>query len=104
MQARNVFIVVLAAIGCLGMARNAAAQATSGVSGQCTWTLTGPSTNLTLTISPGSSGGEMADHSRLSTPWYGFLENIKNLVINEGVTGIGKYAFHDCAYITGAAP
>ncbi|MDR0873532.1 MAG: hypothetical protein LBN27_08750 [Prevotellaceae bacterium] len=41
---------ILTTILCLALALNLAAQ-TSGTTGDCTWTLTGSGSNLTLTIS-----------------------------------------------------
>ena len=71
-------------------------------SGSCgpnlTWTLTGVSPNLTLTI---SGTGGMSDYYSgtlpVSTPWYSQRANIKKLVIQEGVTAISNYAFYDCS-------
>ena len=94
MKMRNVFVIILTTLCYLTTTVHTTAQ----TSGQCTWTLTGS----TLTISPGSIGGEMADYNNFfDVPWYGSRGVITNLVINEGVTGIGKRAFYDCAAITG---
>ncbi len=59
----------------------------------CTWTLD----NLgTLTI---SGTGDMEDYTFSKAPWYTYRDNIKNLVVEDGVTGIGKNAFQDCKKI-----
>ena len=49
----------------------------------------------TLTI---SGTGEMADYGSLddSNPWDGCRKYIKSVVIEDGVTGIGRYAFNRC--------
>ena len=50
----------------------------------------------TLTI---SGSGNMPDWSSKSAPWYSKRGSIKNVVIQEGITSIGKYAFYKCAYL-----
>ena len=56
---------------------------------EITWTL---SDDGTLTI----SGTDMPDYN----PWYSKLENIKKVVIENGVTNIGAAAFSDCSGLT----
>ena len=36
----------------------------------------------------------------VNTPWYSQRAKIKNVVIENGVTRIGRYAFYECSYIT----
>lgn len=64
-----------------------------------TWTLTAaPDTTLTI-----SGTGAMWDASEASTnfaPWYGYLNNIKSIVMNEGVTTIGASVFRYCQNMT----
>ena len=53
-----------------------------------TWTL---SDNSTLTI---SGTGRMDDYAtNLAQPWFSDQDNIKSVVIEDGVTSIGNYAF-----------
>ena len=65
-------------------------------SGTCgsnlTWTLDG---NGTLTI---SGSGEMNDYYNYSSdrPWNQYLQNIKTVIIKDGVTTVGAYAFYYC--------
>jgi len=40
-----------------------------------------------------SGAGEMTDFQASKTPWFDHMESIGQIVINEGVTGIGSYAF-----------
>ncbi len=47
----------------------------------------------TLTI---RGEGEMSDWYSWSMPWYGSRETIKKVVIEEGVTSVGAYAFYEC--------
>ncbi len=71
---------------------------TSGTTGDCTWTLDDEGT---LTI---SGNGEMDDFSTVynnssitTAPWG---EGIKSVVIENGVTSIGRYAFYYCKSLT----
>ncbi|WP_294743949.1 leucine-rich repeat domain-containing protein [uncultured Prevotella sp.] len=71
-------------------------------SGQCgdnvRWALTGESTNYTLTI---SGTGAMADYNDpAERPWYDNAADISNVVIENGVTSIGAYAFAECQGLT----
>ena len=47
----------------------------------------------TLTI---SGTGAMTDYSDGETPWYAYRNYITNIVIKDGVTTIGDYAFTNC--------
>lgn len=57
----------------------------------------------TLTV---SGTGDMYDFRDTSigtnktVPWSNFKDDIKKVVINEGVTGIGDYAFYNCSNLT----
>ena len=66
-------------------------------SGTCgdnlTWNLTGG----VLTI---SGTGAMTHYSDSGTPWYSYRSSIKSVVIVDGVTSIGNYAFQSCADLT----
>lgn len=45
----------------------------------------------------------MANYSNLSSnvaPWYSYRNNIKNVVIENGVTSIGNWAFYKCTSLT----
>ena len=49
----------------------------------------------TLTVLDDSA---MADHAEeKQVPWYEQRESIKSIVISDGVTKIGKYAFFECS-------
>ncbi|MBP3673019.1 MAG: leucine-rich repeat protein [Oscillospiraceae bacterium] len=59
------------------------------------WSLTGNAVNgYTLTI---SGSGAMADYSGFDFPWESYSSDITNVVIGEGVTKIGDYAFVYCS-------
>ena len=67
-------------------------SATSGITGDCKWSLDG--TLLTI-----SGNGRMADYSKYGpVPWN--LSNITEVVIEDGVLNIGKYAFSIGEHIT----
>jgi hypothetical protein len=65
----------------------------SGTTGTLTWTLT---KDGTLTI---SGSGEMPSPP-YNTPWIAYKESIKSIVINNGVTKIGGYAFDGYVSLT----
>jgi hypothetical protein len=66
-----------------------------------TWTLSdedGEESLETLTI---SGTGNMADYDDASQlPWYSYRAAIKEVIINDGVTGISYFAFYDCSSMT----
>ena len=63
-----------------------------------TWRLEGEAGHYGLFI---SGTGEMADYIYLNTrPWHNYSENIKTIVIENGVTSIGECAFCECNGLT----
>ncbi len=65
-----------------------------------TWVLKGTSPNYTLTI---SGTGAMADYDAPSgQPWKDYRSSITSVVIESGVTSIGKNAFNNCTGLTSA--
>ena len=63
-----------------------------------TWVLKNTSHNYTLTI---SGTGAMADYDNPSKrPWYSYANGIETIVIEDGVTTIGKFAFFYCSGLT----
>ena len=78
-----------------------AAYGTCGATGnedKVIWSVTGTPSNYTLTI---SGAGAMADYTDANyQPWAANRLVIKTIVINEGVTSIGKYAFSNCEEAT----
>ena len=75
------------------------AQAQSGTTGNLTWNIK----NGTLTI---SGIGKMPDYpykyvGEVNTaPWGKMVKKITTVVIENGVTSIGEYAFHECRSLT----
>ena len=59
----------------------------------------------TLTISgTGAMQSFDADETAYRTPWAGIKENITSIVVEEGITEIGDYAFYNCVNLTGSLP
>ena len=44
-----------------------------------------------------SGTGNMADFTQSDPPWWNEREAVKELVVKEGITGIGDYAFYQCS-------
>ncbi|MDR1415695.1 MAG: leucine-rich repeat protein [Odoribacteraceae bacterium] len=61
----------------------------AGTTGNCAWAITGAANNYTLTI---SGNGNMGNYP-ISGPWYAYSESITSVVIQDGVTSIGDFAF-----------
>ena len=68
---------------------------TSGVTGGCNWSFDKSSGTLTI-----SGKGKTADYEWGEAPWFTFNDDIKKVVIKDGVTGIGNMNFIDCSKIT----
>ena len=67
--------------------------------GECgdnvTWTYNESTWRLTI-----QGSGAMENCSSSSQPWYHFRTNIQTIVIKDGVTSIGAYAFSSCSHLT----
>ena len=91
MMCRNVKMLAAAAVAVVMLAAGAWAQESwncgSPNAEDVTATL---SEDGTLTI---SGTGNMASYARRNAPWYGSRESITEIVIGDGVTSIGQYAF-----------
>ena len=87
MKTLTVALLVLAMLsGALAMTA-AAAEVASGTSGDVSWTLTDDGT---LTVSgEGAIGNDQS--------WLEHMDSITSIVIEEGITTIGNYAFYECA-------
>lgn len=78
-------------------ALTASAEASSGTMGETiTWTL---DTDGTLTI---SGEGDIPDHDYDSTPFY-MDQDIKNVIIEDGITSIGNFTFFSCSELVSIA-
>ena len=68
------------------------AGAVSGVSGDCQWSFNPDSGELRV-----FGKGRMADYEKVSlTPWYEYKGQISSIIIEDGVTYVGKYCFANC--------
>ena len=81
-----------ASAGAAAVAGEKSVGASSGTTGDCTWTL---DDNGVLTI---SGEGAMGNYSESVAPWG---KGITSTVIENGVTVIGSYAFSGCKGLTG---
>ena len=64
-----------------------------------TWSWTVKDGVLTI-----SGSGDMPDYSgRLNVPWYSQSDEIVSIVVEEGITGIGDFAFGTCGKATSAS-
>ena len=77
----------------------------SSIEGYCGENVQYKLENGTLTI---SGKGDMYNYNYKGTsyssvqytPWKDYTEEITNVVILDGITGIGSYTFYDCSYVT----
>ena len=85
-------VMVLTVFSGMTITAHAASVVASGTSGSVNYSL---DSDGVMTL---SGNGATADYSQIGVtrPWYRNLSAIKNIVIEEGVTGIGKYAFYNC--------
>ena len=68
----------------------------TGTTGDCTWTYEASTQTLTI-----SGNGEMGHYEwSEECPWRDFRESIKEIVIEDGVTSIGYWAFYYCTSLT----
>ena len=74
-------------------------SAAATASGTCGTNLTWELKDWTLTI---SGTGAMKNYSRVNSksPWYTYRSQFRSVVIEEGITSIGEFAFYDCYSLT----
>ena len=87
-------VLVLALILSLCPVNTFAVTAEGTCGDNLTWTLDGG----VLTI---SGTGDMESYETMGSPWYSYRSSITSIVIGEGVTSIGDYAFQSCSGVTG---
>ncbi len=68
-------------------------------SGSCGWNVTYIYVESTGTLTI-SGTGAMTNYNSFNMPWYNYRSSIKKVVINNGVTSIGDYAFYGCTGLT----
>lgn len=99
-MAKRILCLLLTMSIILSFAPIISVSAATTASGTCgdnlTWTL---DDNGTLTI---SGTGDMRDWTYSSVPWESNRNSIKSVIIENGVTSIGKCAFADCSNLSNA--
>ncbi len=99
MKTTNKILAIILAILMVMSIIPLTASAADPISGTCgeniTWEFDGETGVLTI-----SGTGDMYDYSYYNRPWESYVDNIKTVVINNGVTTIGNYAFDDCKNLT----
>ena len=91
----SVLLSLILCIQLLPVAVFAAETVASGTSGSAVWSL---DANGTFTI----SGGNMENYaSAAEQPWAEYAQQIKKVVIGDGVTRVGDHAFDGCSNLLG---
>ena len=96
MKKKNIIaiILIISLVLSLGVlvTPSKADEVASGTCGDdLAWTL---DSDGVLTV---SGTGDMDDFTNTSRPWYSYRSSIKTVVIEDGVTSVGQYAFYNCA-------
>ena len=90
--ARTIAVLVLATFVSITARADASGTCGKTASDQVNWSYVESTKTLTI-----AGTGAMADYDLSSTPWYSnYRKDIKTIVIESGVTSIGKYAFASC--------
>ena len=95
----SVVLVMAILLSVFTMIPHTAYAATSGTTGDCTWTIDGS----VLTISGNGKMGEYSVFQSERAPWYDFRDRLKAVIINDGVTCIGAGAFLSCSSLSSAS-
>ena len=92
----SIILTLIMVISIIPMSAITSHAATSGKCGEnLTWSFDGLTGTLTI-----SGTGAMNNYSYHSHPWESIENSIKKVVINNGVTTIGKFAFYQCLWLT----
>ena len=90
------FLLMLTSAALFICAMTFCASAESGSTGNLTWSVTSANTVITI-----SGEGAMPNYITLDdVPWKNYKSTIKKIVISDGVTDIGSYAFYGCTAAT----
>lgn len=92
----SIVMTLIMVISIIPMSSITATAATSGTCGDnVTWIYDASTQTLTI-----SGTGEMVHYNGYNRPWKSYENSIETIVINNGVTTIGGYAFYECINIT----
>ena len=89
----SIFMAFVIVLGVFSIVPFTVSAATSGTTGDCTWTLDG----TVLTI---SGNGKMGDYDGYHSDFAPWGKSISKVKILEGVTSIGKWAFYESSNLT----
>ena len=76
------------------------ASAATPTSGTCGENVTWEFDKSTDTLFISGTGAMNNNYTYYNRPWESYEDDIEKVIINKGVTTIGRYAFYDCNYIT----
>ena len=88
---KQLLSIILALLPMLAMADD---------SGSCGDNVTYTFVSSTGTLTIQGSGAMKDNSSESSVPWYSYRTNIKTVIIEDGVTSIGRDAFYGCSGLT----
>ncbi|MCL1932714.1 MAG: leucine-rich repeat domain-containing protein, partial [Candidatus Azobacteroides sp.] len=91
---KKIVFLIIFNLSLLSVNISAQTVTASGTTGPLIWSLNSAGT---LTI---SGNGAMPDYSPGGLPWYNYQSNIKTVILSNGVTSIGNYAFYSCSNLT----
>lgn len=91
---KKMLTVLLMIMLCTGLIPGAMAEQASGITGEVNWRYDASTHTLTI-YGTGAMGNTAA-----SAPWSSYQNDIAAVIIEEGVTSIGNYAFYDCLSLT----
>lgn len=93
---KKVFSIILAIMIVISIVPITASATTSGTCGDnLTWKFEESTDTLTI-----FGFGAMYDYDLHNRPWESYKDNIKTVVVNDGVTTIGEDAFYGCSSLT----
>ncbi len=75
-------------------------SAATPTSGTCGENVTWEFDKSTDTLFISGTGAMNNNYTYYNRPWESYEDDIEKVIINKGVTTIGRYAFYDCNYIT----
>ena len=87
-------LILIVPLFLIGVLSTPASAATSGTTGDCTWTLDGTVLTISGNGAMGNNDRDIVDGSFVTTAPWGY--SITEVVIEDGVTSLGMWAFDGC--------